>query len=212
MAEKKSKNISKSSSNTKKKRITIGVFGKKFLLGMTLCTLSAAVGAGIAYGVVVATNVSNSTNQANTNSVSLYADGGSPVSMTIGSSTNAQSFNVHEDNLPTLNNYVNKNASYLTLSLVFKSLEFTFTNETVIQKNDISFSLVLISDVANAAPTTLSFNLSNNNDITVPSGGTLTFTNLVFDFKVDVAEDGSISLTKSITENSTLKVGNLSVK
>lgn len=214
MAEKKSKNISKSSSNTKKKRITIGVFGKKFLLGMTLCTISAAAGAGIAYGVVVATNASNNTNQVNTNSVSLYTNGGSPVVMTIGSSTSTQSFTVNESDLPALNNYVNKNTNYLTLSLVFKSLEFTFASETetVIQKNDISFNLALISDVANAAPTTISFNLSNSNDITVPSGGTLTFTNLVFDFKVDVADDGSISLTKSITDNATLKVGKINVK
>lgn len=210
MAEKKSRNVSKSSSSPKKKPATITIFGKKFLIGMTLCTLSAAAGAGIAYGVVVATNVSNNS-PITTNSVKLYTDGNNPVSMVVGSSTDAQTFNVHEDNLPTLNNYVNKNANYLTLSLVFSTLEFTFTKETTIQKNNISFNLVLISDIPNASPTTLTFTL-NNDLIEVPKGGKLLFTNLVFDFKVDVATDGSISLTKSITENSTLKFGSITLK
>lgn len=184
MTEKKSKNNTKSSSTTKKKRVTISIFGKKLLIGLTLCTLSAAAGAGIAYGVTVATSVSNNAS-INANYVKLYSDSGNPVSMVIGSSTNSQSFTVPEDSLPTLNNYVNNNASYLTLSLVFPTLEFTFTNETTIEKNNISFNLILISDVANAAPTTLNFSL-NNDSITVPAGKTLSFTNLVFDFKVDI--------------------------
>lgn len=210
MAVKKSKNISNSSSPKKNKRVTIGVFGKKLLIGTLLCTFSAAAGAGIAYGVVVATNNSNNS-QNTTNSVKLYTDSANTVSMVVGSSIDAQTFSVHEDDLPTLNNYLNNNANYLTLSLVFPSLEFTFSNETTIQKNSISFNLVLISDVPNASPTTLTFNL-NNELIDVPAGGKLLFTNLVFDFKVDVASDGSISLTKSIVENSIVKFGSISVK
>lgn len=210
MAEKKSKNNSESSSTTKKKRVTISVFGKKLLLGLSLCTLSAAAGAGIAYGVIVATNTSNST-AVNNNSVRLYSDSGNPVSMVIGSSTNSQTFTVPEDSLPTLNNYINKGANYLTLSLIFPTLEFTFTNETVIEKNSISFNLILLSNVANATPTTLNFSLSNDS-ITVPAGKTLLFTNLVFDFKVDIASDGTISLTKSVADNAILKVGKLNIK
>lgn len=211
MAEKKSKNNTKSSTTTtKKKRVTISIFGKKLLIGLTLCTLSAAAGAGIAYGVTVATSVSNNAS-IKANYVKLYSDSGNPVNMVIGSSTNSQSFTVPEDNLPTLNNYVNNNASYLTLSLIFPTLEFTFTNETTIEKNNISFNLILISDVANATPTTLKFSLNNDN-ITVPAGKTLSFTNLVFDFKVDIASDGTISLTKSTTENSILKVGKINIK
>lgn len=236
MATKKPKNSSKSSSTTKKnnksikqdnknmttskettfsptpkkKRVTLNIFGKKFLLGMALCTFSAAAGAGIAYGTIVAINASNNSATATTNTVRLYGDGGNPISMTVGATT-PQTFNVPEDNWPTINNYKSSNANYLTLSLIFSSLEFTFTNETEIPKDNISFTLVLISDVTNASPTTLTFSLSHD-AITVPAGKTLSFTNLVFDFKVDVATNGSISLTKSTTENSTLKVGKISVK
>lgn len=120
MAEKKSKNNTKSSSTTKKKRVTISIFGKKLLIGLTLCTLSAAAGAGIAYGVTVATSVSNNAT-INANYVKLYSDSGNPVSMVIGSSTNSQSFTVPEDSLPTLNNYVNNNVE--NYKLFEKSLQ-----------------------------------------------------------------------------------------
>lgn len=193
----------------KKKRVTLSIFSKKFLIGMTLCTFSAAAGAGIAYGTVAAVNASNNTSSV-TNSVSLYTTNGDAISMTIGTNS-TQKYIVPEDNLPTLNNYRSSNANYLTLSLVFSTLEFTFTSETQIAKNSIVFNLNLISDVANAASTSLTFTLTHD-ALTVPANSTLSFTNLVFDFKVDIATNGAISLTKSTTENSTLKVGKINIK
>lgn len=210
MATKESKNKSKPSSATKKKRITINAFTKKFILGITLCTISATIGAGIAYGITMTSKISNDNTLTN-RSVSLYNDNGSPVNMTIGTSIDSKTFSVPESSLPNLNNYVNSNSKYLTLSLVFPVLEFNFTNKTTINKDNISFNLVLISNVINSPPTTLKFNL-NHDIIDIPSGGTLSFTNLVFDFKVSIANDGTISLTKTNVENPTLKVSKIKIK
>lgn len=188
------------------KRKFLPVLAKKFILGSSICILSAMTGAGIAYGVITTINSSNSS-QVTSNSIELTS-----ASISLNTlESNSETYTISSESYPTLNNYVNKNNNYLTLSLIFSKLQIQNIKASSIAKDSIYFNLTLVSNVANAEPLTIPFKLIYDT-ITFPSGSsTLSFTNLVFSLNVTVADNGTISIYSgedSVTP--TVRVGNIS--